>query len=172
MAEDVRIIIENTPEKFQPLAKEIVPPLLALLRQRNELEREICARSLKLRAEEAAAGLSPHLSTPAAEALWEEYRRRYLELVTPRCTEKMMKWGAAGSFGKPAKYDYLFDAPEPAVYFTMKSAKKAVVSTRNPVSHDYRYRFTLRPVDGQWKVDGAECSFGGDREEWSVEHTV
>ena len=53
----------------------------------------------------------------------------------------------------------------------MKSAKKAVVSTRNPVSHDYRYRLTLRPFEGRWKVDGAECAFGG-REEWSVEHTL
>ena len=57
------------------------------------------------------------------------------------------------------------------MYFTMKSAKKAVVSTRNPVSHDYRYRFTLRPFGDEWKIDGAECAFGG-REEWSVEHTL
>lgn len=169
--EAVKIVIEDTPEKFRPMAEALVPPLAELLRQRNELEREICARSLKLREEQAAAGISPHLSTPAEEALWEEYRRRYLELVTPRCTEKLLRWGAAGSFGRPAKYDYLFDAPEPAVYFTMKSAKKALVSTRNPVSHDYRYRFTLRPFGDEWKIDGAECAFG-NREEWSVEHTL
>lgn len=169
--EAVKIVIQETPEKFHSLAQELAPPLVELLRQRNELEREICARSLKLREEQAAAGISPHLSTPAEEALWEEYRRRYLELVAPRCTEKLLRWGAAGSFGRPAKYDYLFDAPEPAVYFTMKSTKKAVVSTRNPVSHDYRYRFTLRPFEGRWMVDGAECAFG-DREEWSVEHTL
>lgn len=169
--ETVKIVIEDTPEKFRPMAEVLVPPLVELLRQRNELEREICARSLKLREEQAAAGISPHLSTPAEESLWEEYRRRYLELVTPRCTEKLLRWGAAGSFGRPAKYDYLFEAPEPAVYFTMKSAKKALMSTRNPVSHDYRYCFTLRLFGDEWKIDGAECAFGG-REEWSVEHTV
>ena len=125
--EAVKIVIQETPEKFHSLAQELAPPLVELLRQRNELEREICARSLKLREEQAAAGISPHLSTPAEEALWEEYRRRYLELVAPRCTEKLLRWGAAGSFGRPAKYDYLFDAPEPAVYFTMKSAKKAEI---------------------------------------------
>ena len=169
--EAVKIVIQETPEKFRSLAQELAPPLVELLRQRNELEREICARSLKLREEQAAAGISPHLSTPAEEALWEEYRRRYLELVAPRCTEKLLRWGAAGSFGKPAKYDYLFDAPEPAVYFTMKSAKKAVVSTENPVSYSYRYRFILRPFGDEWKIDGAECAFG-DREEWGVERTM
>lgn len=169
--ETVKIVIEDTPEKFQAMAEQLVPPLVDLLRRRNDLEREICARSLKLREEEAAAGISPHQSTPAGEALWEEYRRRHLELVTPHCTEKLLRWGPAASFGKPAKYDYLFGAPEPTVYFTMRSAKKAVVSTRNPVSHDYRYRFTLRPFEGEWKIDGAECAFG-DREEWSLERKV
>ena len=169
--EAVKIVIQETPEKFHSLAEALAPPLVELLRRRNELEREICARSLKLREEQAAAGISPHLSTPAEESLWEEYRRRYLELVTPRCTEKLLRWGAAGSFGRPAKYDYLFDASEPEAYFTMKSAKKAVVSTQNPVSYGYRYRFILRPFEGEWKVDGAERAFG-DREEWSVEHTL
>ena len=169
--EAVRIVMQDTPEKFQPLAEALVPPLVELLRQRNELEREICTRSLKLREEQAAAGISPHQSTPAEESLWEEYRRRYLELVAPRCTEKPLRLGAARSFGKPAKYDYLFGAPEPTVYFTMKSAKKALVSTENPISYSYRYRFILRPFGDEWKIDGAECAFGG-QEAWGVEHTI
>lgn len=166
---DIKII--DTPEKFQSLVEEIVPPLVELLQARNALEAEIHRRYQALEAEKPALGLPKNQMHPDDPALWEEYRRRYLELVTPRCTEKLLRWGAAGSFGRPAKYDYLFDATEPAVYFTMKSAKKAVVSTRNPVSHDYRYRFTLRPFEGRWMVDGAECAFGG-REEWSVEHTL
>lgn len=170
-AENIRLVFQDTPEKFQAMAAEIVPPLLALLKQRNELEREICARFLKLREEKAAAGCSPHQAASEDTALNEEYFRRYLELVQPHCTEKLLKWGPAGSYGKPAKYDYLFGSPEPAVYFTMKSAKKAVVSTRNPVSYDYRYRFTLRPFEGEWRVDGVECAFGG-QEEWSAEHTL
>ena len=171
MPEAVKTVIQDTPEKFRSLAEEIVTPRVELLRRRNELEREICARSLKLREAKAAEGISPHQSAPEEESLWKEYRRRYLELVAPRCTEKLLKRGAAGSFGKPAKYDYLFGSPEPEAYFTMKSAKKAVVSTQNPVSYGYRYRFILRPFEGEWKVDGAERAFG-DREEWSVEHTL
>ena len=65
--EAVRIVMQDTPENFQPLAEALVPPLVELLRQRNELEREICTRSLKLREEQAAAGISPHQSTPAEE---------------------------------------------------------------------------------------------------------
>lgn len=167
----VKTVVEDTPEKFRPLAEEIVPPLLELLEARNALEREICARAMKLREEQAAAGLPSYQATPAGEELHEEYRRRYLELVRPRCTEKMLKWGAAGSFGKPAKYDYLFDSPEPAVFFTMRSAKKAVVSTRNPVSYGYRYRFLLRPSEEGWMVDGVECAFGNS-ESWGSERTL
>lgn len=166
---DIKFV--DTPEKFQPLAEEIVPPLVELLQKRNDLEAEIGERFQTLRAEHAAAGIPPYQAGPGIEELHQEYARRYLELVTPHCTEKMMKWGAARSFGKPAKYDYLFGAPEPAVWFTMKSAKKAVVSTRNPVSYGYRYRFILRPVEDGWKVDGVECAFG-DSESWSVEHNL
>lgn len=166
---DIKMV--DTPEKFRPLAEEIVPPLVELLKKRNDLETEVWARFQKLREEHAAAGIPPYQAGPGIEELHEEYARRYLELVTPHCTEKMLKGGAAGSFGKPAKYDYLFGAPEPTVYFTMKSAKKAVMSTQNPVSYGYRYRFTLRPSEGGWKVDGVEYAFG-DSESWSVEHNL
>lgn len=167
----MKIVVQDTPEKFRDMAETLVPPLLELLRQRNELEREICARYFRIRAEKAAAGLSLSQDTPEEKSISEEYSRRYLELVTPRCTEKLLQWGAARSFGKPAKYDYLFDAPEPAVYFTMKSAKRALVSTENPVSYGYRYRFILRPFGDEWKLDGAECAFGG-QENWGVEHSL
>ena len=166
-----KTVVQDTPEKFRPLAEEIIPPLLELLEARNTLEREICARAMKLREEQAAAGLPPNQTTPAEEDLYEEYRCRYLELVRPRCTETLLKWGAAGSWGKPAKYDYLFGSPEPTVFFTMRSAKKAVVSTRNPVSYDYRYRFILRPSEDGWLVDGVECAFGNS-ESWGSERTL
>lgn len=168
---NVNIIIQDTPEKFQPMAQELVPPLLELLQKRNELEQEICARSIKLREEHTAAGIPQYQTGPGDQELHQEYARRYLELITPRCTEKILKEGAARSFGKPAKYDYLFGSPEPAVYFTMKSAKKAVVSTQNPVSYGYRYRFILRPAEGGWKIDGVECAFGSS-ESWGVEHNL
>ncbi len=43
------IITPDTPEKYRPLAAEIVPPLLALLRTRSALEEEIWERYHKLK---------------------------------------------------------------------------------------------------------------------------
>ena len=169
--EAVKIVIQETLEKFHSLAQELAPPLVELLRQRNELEREICARSLKLREEQAAAGISPHLSTPAEEALWEEYRRRYLELVQPRCVPGLLKYGAAGSCGKPARYDPLFEDPEGQVIFTMKSAKKATVETTCNKSWEACYRFTLKPFEDGWLIAGVEYRLGGESG-WHGEHYV
>lgn len=171
MSGEVKTMLQDTPEKFQAMAGGIVPPLIELLRGRNDLEKEICARALKLREEKAAAGVPAYQETPEESALSEEYFRRYLELVTPHCTEKILRWGPARSYGRPAKYDYLFDASEPAVRFTMKSAKKAVITARDPVSYSYGYRFTLRPEEGGWKVDGVECALG-ENGSWSVEHSI
>ena len=116
---DIKII--DTPEKFQSLAEEIVPPLL--------------------------------------------------ELVTPRCTEKMLKWGTARSFGKPTKYEYLDTEPDCQVVFTMKSAKKATVETRRGPGVKEQHRFTLRPTDGGWMIGSVDYRLAvGDS--WSVEHSV
>ncbi len=43
------IITPDTPEKYRPLAAEIVPPLLALLRERSALEEEIYQRYCTLK---------------------------------------------------------------------------------------------------------------------------
>lgn len=171
MTGNVEIAVQDTPEKFRDMAEELVPPLLELLRRRNELEREICARSIKLREEKTAAGVSEHQTVPAEQELWEEYRRRYLELVRPHCTEKLLKWGAAGSFGKPARYDYLFENPEAKVVFTMKTAKRAVVRTVARKSTDTCERFILRPSEEGWKVDGVDYSFGNNGD-WHCDHHI
>lgn len=167
-AEGVRVIFEDAPEKFQPLAAETVPPFLALLEARNGLEREICARSGKCW-EEKAAGISPHLSIPAEEELWEEFQRRYRELVFPRCTETMRKGGPARSFGKPARYGCLFGHPGPTVCATMKSPKKSAGLHPEPRAHGCR--FLLRPSEGGWKVGGAECRLGSGQR-WGEEHCL
>ena len=166
---DIKII--DTPEKFQSLAEEIVPPLLELLQARNALEAEIHRRYQALEAEKPALGLPKNQMHPDDPALLEEYRRRYLELVEPRCVPGLLKYGAAGSCGKPARYDTLFEDPEGQVIFTMKSAKKATVETTCRKSWEYRYRFTLKPTEGGWLIAGIQCCFGGDSS-WSVEHYV
>ena len=50
----MEIIIQDTPDRFRPLAEEIVPSLLAFLRERSALEEEIWSRLDRLRKEFAA----------------------------------------------------------------------------------------------------------------------
>jgi len=168
---NVEIIVRDTPEKFQAMAEEIVRPLLALLRQRNGLEREICARYFRLREEKIAAGMPPYQSMPGEQEITGEFFRRYLELVEPHCMETLLKWGPARSFGKPARYDYLFENPGSGVYFTMRSAKRAVVETIAQKSTDTRYRFTLRPDGSSWKVESVYYTFGNNTD-WHINHSL
>ena len=163
----MEIKLADTPEKFQPMAQELVPPLVELLRARNELELEIHRRFQVLEAEKPALGIPKNQIHPDDPALWEEYRRRYLELVEPRCAPGLLKYGAAGSCGSPARYDSLFQDPEGRVTFTMKSAKRATVET----SCEHRYRFTLKPFERGWLIAGIEYSFGGETG-WHAEHYV
>lgn len=163
--------LSDTPEKFQPMAQKLVPPLVELLQKRNELEQEIYQRYQALEAEKPALGLPRNQMHPDDPALWEEYRRRYLELVEPWCVPGMLKYGAAGSCGKPARYDSLFDGPEGQVIFTMKSAKRATVETTCRKSWEHRYRFTLRLGEDGWKIGRVEYSFGGEAI-WHAEHYV
>lgn len=165
------IQIAGTPETFQPMAQELVPPLLELLQARNDLEREIHQRFQALEAEKPALGLPKNQMHPDDPALWEDYRRRYLELVEPQCVPDLLKYGAAGSCGKPARYDPLFDDPEGQVIFTMKSAKRATVETTCRKSWEQRYRFTLRLGEDGWKIGRVEYSFGGETT-WHAEHYV
>lgn len=57
------ILIQNTPEKYRPMAAEIVPPLLALLRERRALEEEI-HRRYKTQRQEFLAAEAPPTSLP------------------------------------------------------------------------------------------------------------
>ena len=169
--DSVSIQIADTPEKFRPMAEEAVPPLLALLEKRNELEREIHQRFQALEEEKTALGIPGNQMHPDDPALWEEYRRRYLELVQGRCVPGVLKYGAAGSCGKPARYDPLFEGPEGRVIFTMKSAQKATVETTCRKSWEYRYRFTLKRFEDGWLIAKIENSLGGESG-WHAEHYV
>ena len=72
------IITPDTPEKYHPMAAEIVPPLLALLRERSALEGEIYQRYCTLKEAFLLAGGSKSQAPPGSMALFEEYHQRYL----------------------------------------------------------------------------------------------
>ena len=164
------LIFRDTPDRFRPLAEEIVPPLLALLRERRALEEELHRRFEAQRRAFLAEGGSPNQLPPGEPELWAEYRRRYLELVQPRCVPGLLKYGAIGSCGCPAKYSGLDTDPCSQVTFTMKSPKKAVVELRylqNCLKE--KCRFVLKPGPEGWLVAGMDDGYQ-DEAGWHVDH--
>ena len=164
------ILIQNTLEKYRPMAAEIVPPLLALLRERRALEEEIHWRYKAQRQEFLAAGGPPNQLAPGEPELWAEYRRRYLELARPRCSPGLFKYGAAGSCACPAKNSGLDTDPDSRVLFTMKSPRKAVVELRylqNCLKE--KRRFTLKPGPDGWRIARIDHSYQ-DEDTWHIDH--
>lgn len=170
MAENDNILIQNTPERFRPMAAEIVPPLLALLRARSALEQEICQRHKARRQEYLAAGGSKNQIAPGEQELWEEYRRRYLELVEPWCAPGFLKYGAVSSLACPAKYSGLAPGMVYQVTFTMRTAKKATVVTSYPRgSLEFMHRFTLCPGPEGWLVEKLQYHHSNETT-WHIDH--
>ena len=164
------IITPDTPEKYRPLAAEIVPPLLALLRERSALEEEIYQRYCTLKEAFLLAGGSKSQAPPDSTALFEEYHQRYLELAAPRCAPGFLKYGATASFARPAKYSYLDTDGEYLLAFTMKSPKKALVETSYPRgSLRFIHRFTLRPGPEGWLIAKIEYHHSNEST-WHIDH--
>lgn len=164
------ILIQNTPEKYCPLAAEIVPPLLALLRERRALEDAVWPRLDRLRKEFAAAGGSPAQLPPGSIQAGEEYRRRYLELAEHRCVPGFLKRGAPDGCQRPAKYSFLDANPAPQITFTMETAKKAVVVISSPRgSLRLLYRFTLRPGLDGWLIARIQYRHSNETS-WHTDH--
>lgn len=166
----VNIAVQETPEKLRAMAEALVPSLLELLRARSALEDEIDARCKELDKAKLAAGIAYNQAAPGEPALWAEYRRRYLALVENRCVPGFLKYGAANSFGRPAKYAYLDDSAECLATVIMKSAKKAVVETCYANGYQKkRHRFTLKLTESGWLISKVEYA-DFDEVSWHIDH--
>lgn len=171
MEETRKFVIEDTPEKFRFMAEEIVPPLLDLLGKLNSLEAEIQQRSEILDKKKLEMGIASSQIAPGWKELMKEYGERYLELVEPRVVPGFLKYGAASSYGKPTKYEYLDTDPNCKVVFIMKTAQKAVVETHYTSSLEMMHRFALKPVDGKWLIHAFAYGFASDGK-WHTDHNL
>lgn len=54
------------------------------------------------------------------------------------------------------------------LYFTMKSANKAIIETENPKSSPEKLRFVLKNLDGVWKIDEVKYGFL-DEDTWYID---
>ncbi|MCI8653123.1 MAG: hypothetical protein HFF11_05440 [Angelakisella sp.] len=166
------IIFLDTPERYRPMAAEIVPPLLALLRERSALEEEIWNRLNSLRKEFAAGGGSPNQLPPGSLQVCEEYQRRYQELAASRCIPGFLKNSGPISCARPGKYSFLGSGSGEPVTFTMKTARKAVVVTGCPRSSlRFLYRFTLRPGPEGWLIAKIEYHHSNETS-WHMDHDL
>ncbi|WP_295765634.1 hypothetical protein [uncultured Oscillibacter sp.] len=147
----VRVVFEDTPEKFRTMAEGIVPPLIELLRGLCALEEKFYARGQKQRAERPG-GIYSTQAHPNSKALWGYYREAYKALLDPRCTEKLLaqRRDCCQSMGDPADFACLKGPAE--VVFTMKSKGKAVVMVRDCDGFGSDCRFELKPEGGGWKI--------------------
>lgn len=161
------IACTDTPEKYQSMQAVIVPPLLEFLRALSTIEASVYTRSRELDEAKYAAGIPASQVAPGSDALWKTYKERYGEAAKQKCTAKLLGRGFATSFGNPARYAYLDDGC--TLDFTMKSAKKAVVTAYYSKGIDCKQQFVLKNTDGDWKLDAV--FYGFDKEStWHADH--
>ena len=76
----IKLVFVDTPEKFQPLAADIVPPLIGLLGDLCALEEKFYARDQAQKASRPG-GIYATQAHPNSTALWERYREAYTALL-------------------------------------------------------------------------------------------
>ena len=154
------INLDSTLEKYRHMKDEILPFLFELLYKISLLEEEMSIWMNKLKAEKDALGIvgQTHVDEPK---VWAEYERRMNELITPFCAESLLKTNTPRAIQGPPRYHYLRSGCE-AVYFTMKSPKRAEVEVRWIRGMEYKEKFVLTKIDDSWKVKDVQTGYGWD----------
>ena len=160
MDNQVEIEFLNTSKKFYSTVDTVLLQVLELLKALSILEREVYERNEILNQKKFEAGIPYNQMAPGAKELWTEYFERYKRLVTPVCTERVLKRGFARSFGKPGKYDYLNTKCK--IVCIMKSTQKVTIETFFHNGVDMKQQFILKNIDNEWKIDGIKYAFSNE----------
>ena len=153
-----KIVLKDTPEKYEKTADELIAFLLEFLGELNQLEEEIYIRDEKLVENKYKEGIPRHIVAPGSKELFAEYKERFGELAKDRCTAALLAQGYAGSYGNPTKYGYINGDFQ--LIFTMKSAKRAVIETRHYGGIEMKHQFVLKLTDEGWRVSERKYGFG------------
>ena len=151
----LNININQTPEKFQHFATEIVEFLIPKLQMLDKIENDIFKKHQILETKR----ISDNQTHPDEKKLWEEYAQRREEILNP-ITLKNHNGGSI-SFSKPTKYEYL-NYPDTKIFFIMKSENRAIVETEFEEGIAKREQFILKKDDMGWKIDEKKYSFAGE----------
>lgn len=152
-----KIVIKDTPEKFEKMADELIPFLVDFFRELNELEIEVNTRYNKLTDNKYKLGIQRHMEAPGAKELRKEHTVRFGEIAKDRCTEELLHQGYAGSWSNPPEYGYIDGDCQ--ITFTMKSAKRAVIETIHYIGTEKKHQFVLKLTDDGWRVSEKKYGF-------------
>ena len=161
-----RIVLVDTPEKYSEMAKEIVSPFLKLMEAIVELEDAATKVLEEQEAEKVKLGIPKHQEHPGFMEYINSYRNQYRVIASELCTQKLLDRPFGGSVHHPAKY---IDAINGPLFFTMKSAKKAMIVIWNKERTNKKYRFVLVNDNGVWKIDEVKYGFG-EQDKWYIDH--
>lgn len=163
----IEINMGETPEKFQHMKDELLDFLLSNLRSLCQLEEEFYVRNEQLDKDKVTRlGLPRHHTHPESGDMWNEYSRRFLEIVTPICTQSLLKRGFARSIGNPAEYAYLNTGCK--ISFIMKSANRAAIETSFKKGTVMKHQFILKKTEDGWKIDSKKYGFA-DEDTWYID---
>ncbi len=161
------IILKSTPEKYEKMTEELVPPLFELLRELDSLEQEIFVRNREMDNEKPILKIPSHQIHPKWHELLSEYRTRFLCIIDKRVSEKLKSRGYANSFGHPTRYFYMTSGAFSAE-FTMRKEDMANIVIYFKKSLDMKHKFVLRLIDGKWLIDEKYYGFG-DEKTWHAD---
>lgn len=147
--ENVELV--NTSEKYAPMAETIVPVLFQLLRDRVALDEDIWAKDEEIGKQNIANGLREHAPTPEKKALWEEYHKRFFELIEGRVSEKLLKKSGANCMKN--RSDYFYINGEFQAEFTMRQYNMATIIISFKTYHIEKHKFVMRLIDDKWLLD-------------------
>ena len=148
------------------MAKIIVPPFLEVMQKLVELEDKAHIRSQEMEKEKIEMGIPSSIMHPGEMEFFNNYRDQYRAVLSPLCTKKLLARPFGVSIHHPARY---IDAVEGPVFFTMKSAKKAMIDIQNNGGVRKKHRFILKVEDDIWKIDEVRYGFG-DEDKWYIEN--
>ena len=173
--ENIKIEYQDTPDALRETADEVTAFLVKHLLELNAVENEVTRLAIYLQNGMHIKGMPRD-----ANSLWAMYRKRYGEVATAFCDEKLLARGyaqsmcyntydphTAGSVPKEiifGSYAYLHTGCTLAV--TVKSRKRAVIEAyfsypwQGSVSVE---QFTLRYTDHWWLLNKRQKILHADR---------
>lgn len=128
-------------EAFLPIAETLFSALEQTLVKINALEREF----------------EPKILEDSTLEVFDLFREKYLEIISPIATEKLLQRGYADSVSNPPTYFYIEEAYE--CLAQMKTDKKAVFEFYFSAGVDEKHQFTFTKEGDIWKIDAVKYGY-------------